>query len=55
MIFAIVTAAAAGYAAAIFTWPKLREWFGGLDAEISKLKARARELEDRLRAKIGGR
>lgn len=45
----ILLAGAAGYAAAVVTWPRVRPWLIGLDNEIAHLRAKARELENRLR------
>jgi len=54
MFAGIIIAAVVGYVAAIVTWPGVRAWVSGLEAEILNLKARAQELEQRLRDKIGG-
>ena len=48
-IFFAGLAIAAGYAASIFTWPRLRQALVGLDNEIDGLRAKARALEARLR------
>ena len=45
----ILTAAAAGYVAAVFTWPRLRQALVGIENEIDDLRAKARALETRLR------
>jgi hypothetical protein len=52
MIF--FTGAAAGYAASVFTWTQLRQFVLGLESEIVHLKARAAELEAKLRFGRGG-
>jgi hypothetical protein len=46
---------AAGYVLAIYTWPALRTVIAGAEQEIAWLKARAAELEARLRDAFGGR
>jgi hypothetical protein len=45
----ILTAAAAGYVASIFSWPRLRRILIGIENEIDDLRAKARLLEARLR------
>jgi hypothetical protein len=45
---------AAGYALSVYTWPALRTFFVGAEQELAQLKARASELEAKLRAVIGG-
>ncbi len=37
-----------GYAASIFTWPKVKEWVNGASAEIESLKTRIEELKAKL-------
>ena len=44
----ILTAAAAGFAASIFAWPRLRQAAIGLENEIADLRAKARALESKL-------
>ena len=39
---------AAGYAASIFTWPKLKQWVNGAEAEIVALKAKIENLKGKL-------
>jgi hypothetical protein len=48
-IILILTAAAAGFVASIFTWPRLRQAFVGIENEIDDLRAKARALETTLR------
>ena len=43
---------AAGYAASIYTWPAVRTFVVGMDQELAWLKARADELEAKLRAAL---
>ena len=40
-------AAAGGYVASVFTWPKLREWFRGVEAEIKQLEQKLKALRDK--------
>jgi hypothetical protein len=44
---------AAGYAAAICTWPKLRAWINGAEFEAKRLKAQAEALLAQVRATAG--
>jgi hypothetical protein len=55
MLDVIVLAGAlgAGYALAIYTWPAMRAFLVGIDQELVWLKARAAELEAKLRAALG--
>jgi hypothetical protein len=48
-IIEILVAMAAGYAASIFTWPRLRQTFVGIENEIEDLRNEARALERKLR------
>ncbi len=48
-IILLLLTAGAGYAAAIYTWPWLRQAFVGIENEIDELRRKARELERRLR------
>lgn len=43
---------AAGYAAAIYTWPKFKLWANGEHAELLALRAKAGELEPKIREKF---
>lgn len=52
-MFTSIFGFAIGYAASVFTWPKLRTWLGGLDAEITRLEERARALAERLHDQAG--
>ncbi len=45
---------AGGYVAGIYTWPKLREWMKGAEAEALSLREKARALEAKARRIIGG-
>jgi hypothetical protein len=44
---------AAGYAAAIYTWPQFRAWINGAEAEAAKLKAQAEALLTRAKPFAG--
>lgn len=46
---------AAGYVGAIYTWPALRTFLAGAEQEIAWLKARAAELEAKVRGVFGDR
>lgn len=39
-----------GYAAAIYSWPKIRLWINGIGAEAADLRRKAERLEARLRS-----
>jgi hypothetical protein len=43
---------AAGYVLSIYTWPALRTFLVGLDQELAWLKARADEVEEKLRVAL---
>jgi hypothetical protein len=43
----------AGYALAVYTWPALRAFLVGIDQELVWLRARAAELEAKLRSALG--
>ncbi len=43
---------AAGYAASIYTWPKIKVWVMGAAAEVTSLRAKASALEAAFKAKI---
>lgn len=45
----IVLALAAGYVAAVYSWPALRQFLVGAEQEIALLRQRARDLERQLR------
>jgi len=50
MRIAVLTlAAAGGYAASVFTWPRLRALLVGVENEIADLRAKALALETKLR------
>lgn len=36
---------AAGYAASIYTWPRIKLWVNGVQAEIASLEAKAAALK----------
>jgi hypothetical protein len=50
----VAAAAVAGYVLATYTWPTLRTIIVGAEQELAQLKARAVELEAKLRAALGG-
>lgn len=40
---------AAGYAASIYSWAVIKVWINGLAAEAASLRAKATQLESRIR------
>ena len=49
----VIGAAAAGYVLAIYTWPAVRTFVVGAEQELALVKARAIELEAKVRALLG--
>ena len=45
-LFILAAGFAAGYAASVYSWPWIRASATGASAEISRLRARAKILED---------
>ena len=41
---------ATGYAASIYSWPAIKVWINGVTAEAAKLRAKAVQLEARIKA-----
>jgi hypothetical protein len=39
---------AGGYAASVYTWPKVKEWVNGAEAEFEKLKTKIDNLKGKL-------
>jgi len=52
-MFWIITAFIAGYATAIFTWPKLRTLALGAGALVATLRDKARALHTRIKTLVG--
>ena len=48
--FLNVLSFAAGYTASIYSWPVVKVWINGLAAEAARLRAKATQLESRIRA-----
>jgi hypothetical protein len=48
----MILAFAAGYAAAIYSWPWIKEQANGAKAEAMALRAKAVALEEKIRSKI---
>jgi hypothetical protein len=48
-----IAAFAGGYAAAIYTWGRLKVWVNGAQAEAARLKARADALAASATAAVG--
>jgi hypothetical protein len=45
----------AGYVLAVYTWPQVRTFLVGAEQELVWLKARAAEIENKIRDALGGR
>lgn len=43
-MFEVVLLFIAGYVACIFTWPKVKVWINGAELEAANLKAKAKDL-----------
>jgi hypothetical protein len=43
---------AAGYAASVYSWPWIRQQATGASAEINRLRARAKALEDTIKGAL---
>jgi hypothetical protein len=39
---------AGGYAGSIYTWPRIKEWVNGAEAEIERLKTKIDDLKGKL-------
>lgn len=48
-LFLIVTALVSGYVASIYSWPTIKIWANGLSAEAVSLRAKAAQLENKIR------
>jgi hypothetical protein len=48
-LFILVAGFAGGYAASAYSWPRIRANATGARAEISRLRARAKALEDTIK------
>jgi hypothetical protein len=51
-VFILVAGFAGGYAGSIYSWPWIRERAIGASAEIAKLRARAKVLEDQIKGAL---
>ena len=51
-LFILAIGFAGGYAASIWLWPWIRERATGASAEISRLRARAKALEDTIKGAL---
>jgi hypothetical protein len=51
-LFILAAGFAGGYAASIWSWPRIRAHAIGAAAEINQLRARARALEDQIRGAL---
>lgn len=41
-----------GYVASIYSWPTIRGWVNGLEAEAAALREKARAIEAAIRSKL---
>ena len=48
-LFILVTGFAGGYTASIVSWPRIRAYAIGASAEIDRLRARTKALEDSIK------
>jgi hypothetical protein len=51
-LFILTTGFAGGYAASVVSWPWIRSHATGAAAEISRLRARAKALEDQIKGAL---
>jgi hypothetical protein len=51
-LFILAAGFAGGYAASVYSWPWIRASALGASAEISRLRARAKALEDSLKGAL---
>jgi hypothetical protein len=51
-LFILAAGFAAGYAASVYSWPRIRASATGVSAEISRLRARAKALEDTIKGAL---
>jgi hypothetical protein len=51
-LFILTVGFAAGYAASVYSWPWIRASATGASAEISRLRARAKVLEDLIKGAL---
>ena len=51
-LFILAIGFAGGYAASVYSWPRIRERAIGASAEISRLRARAKALEDTIKGAL---
>jgi hypothetical protein len=51
-LFILIAGFAGGYAASVYSWPWIRERAIGAAAEISRLRARAKALEDTIKGAL---
>jgi hypothetical protein len=42
---------AAGYVACVYSWPTIKIWINGISAEAVSLRAKAQQLENRIRGR----
>ncbi|MHB8268225.1 hypothetical protein [Bradyrhizobium sp.] len=51
-LFTLAAGFAGGYVASIWSWPRIRASATGASAEISRLRARAKALEDTIKGAL---
>jgi hypothetical protein len=51
-LFILAAGFAAGYATSVYSWPWIRERATGASAEISRLRARAKALQDLIKGAL---
>jgi hypothetical protein len=48
-LFLIIASLIAGYVASVYSWPTIKIWANGLSAEAVSLRAKATQLENKIR------
>jgi hypothetical protein len=50
-LFMLAAGFAGGYVASVYSWPAVKIRVNGLSAEVASLRARAQQLENRIRGR----
>jgi hypothetical protein len=50
-LFMLTAGFAGGYAASVYSWPVVKIRISGLSAEVATLRAKAQQLENRIRGR----
>jgi outer membrane murein-binding lipoprotein Lpp len=50
-LFMLATGFAGGYVASVYSWPVVKIRINGLSAEVANLRAKAQQLENRIRGR----